>query len=209
MTKNIISGIILVLCIVGAGNSYAKDYGRHGSVFHIEETPLFEMIRNRLSNLQEAGEFDKLNEQLKRNVIAGVEKPDAVGGLQDATEHKTYMFDPSITITEDIEDNFGNLIASAGTKVNPLEHVSMQESLLFIRGDKTEHLSLIDKLLEEKKGKIKIIFVSGKPLEQMREKGVRIYFDQGGALVNRFDITTVPAIVEQEGMLLKITEVPL
>jgi conjugal transfer pilus assembly protein TraW len=36
---------------------------------------------------------------------------------------------------------------------------------------------------------------------------IRVYFDQGGALVRKFGISQVPAIVSQEGRMLKVNEV--
>jgi conjugal transfer pilus assembly protein TraW len=41
----------------------------------------------------------------------------------------------------------------------------------------------------------------------MLTKIVRFYFDQNGNLTRKFEIKSVPAIVEQEGKMLKISEV--
>jgi conjugal transfer pilus assembly protein TraW len=43
----------------------------------------------------------------------------------------------------------------------------------------------------------------------MRTKKVRLYFDQGGGLTSKFNIKAVPAVVEQEGKMLKVREVAL
>ena len=43
----------------------------------------------------------------------------------------------------------------------------------------------------------------------MRTRKVRLYFDQGGNLTNKFGIKAVPAVVEQEGKMLKVREVAL
>jgi conjugal transfer pilus assembly protein TraW len=53
----------------------------------------------------------------------------------------------------------------------------------------------------------KIILVGGKPLQLAGEIKHQVYFDQFGELSNRFSITHVPAIVEQEGKQLKITQI--
>lgn len=53
----------------------------------------------------------------------------------------------------------------------------------------------------------KIVFTGGKPLELEREIGSPIYFDQAGELTTKFNINHVPAIVEQEGKYLKVTEI--
>ena len=53
----------------------------------------------------------------------------------------------------------------------------------------------------------KIILVGGKPLQLAKEIKHQVYFDQFGELSNRFSIAHVPAIVEQEGKQLKITQI--
>ena len=57
--------------------------------------------------------------------------------------------------------------------------------------------------------KAKLILVRGAPLELMKARQRRFYFDQGGSLVKHFGIRAVPATVEQQGRLLIITEQPV
>ena len=57
--------------------------------------------------------------------------------------------------------------------------------------------------------KAKLILVRGAPLELMKARQRRFYFDQGGSLVKHFGIRAVPATVEQQGRVLIITEQPV
>mgnify|MGYP001015136791 CR=1 FL=1 len=50
--------------------------------------------------------------------------------------------------------------------------------------------------------------VAGAPLELMKARQRRFYFDQGGKLTEHFAIRAVPAVVEQQGRQLLITEQP-
>ena len=43
----------------------------------------------------------------------------------------------------------------------------------------------------------------------MKAKKIRFYFDQNNFLIEKFDIKALPAIVEQEDKVLKITEVAI
>jgi conjugal transfer pilus assembly protein TraW len=52
----------------------------------------------------------------------------------------------------------------------------------------------------------KVVLVGGKPLELEKELETPIYFDQFGELTSKFKIAFVPAIVEQDGKYLKVTE---
>ena len=198
----------LVLSALFVTPSYGKDFGKHGTTFEIAETPIFKMIRDQLKALDKEGRLDEVNEELKRNSIAGIEKPPAVGGLSEVVDEYSFTFDPTITVQEDIDDTRGNIIAKAGTTVNPLDNIDLGDELLFVMGDKPSHLKLAEKIREERSGRVKVIFVSGEPLQAMRDNGYRIYFDQGGHMVRHFQINRVPALVSQEDRVLRIREVP-
>lgn len=197
-----------VLSVCASSQALSKDFGKHGTVYEIDETPFFKMIRDQLGVLEENGRLDEVNEELRRNSIKTIEAPAPVEGLGEVKEAYNYIFDPSITVQEDIKDLDGNLIAPAGLKVNPLEHIALGDELLFIRGDRESHMKLARQLRDEKNGKLKVIFISGEPLKVMRDDGFRIFFDQGGAMVRRFEITKVPALVTQEDLHLNIMEIP-
>ena len=49
--------------------------------------------------------------------------------------------------------------------------------------------------------------MNGSVLDAEKQMQQPIYFDQAGKLTTRFGITHVPAVVMQEGLYLKITEV--
>ena len=55
----------------------------------------------------------------------------------------------------------------------------------------------------------KLILVKGAPLELMRARQRRFYFDQGGKLVAHFAIRAVPALVSQRGRQLEVSEIAL
>ena len=55
----------------------------------------------------------------------------------------------------------------------------------------------------------KLILTGGSPFDRMKAAQRRFYFDQGGQLTAKFGIRALPAVVEQQGKVLKITEVAL
>ena len=54
-----------------------------------------------------------------------------------------------------------------------------------------------------------LILTQGSISEQTKAHNQRVYFDQGGQLVQRFGITHIPARITQVGEKLRITEVKL
>jgi len=185
----------------------ARDYGQQGAVFPIVEPDLLEQIRAKLQRLEASGETARLNADLKKRTIARVNRPEPVAGLRVASSPRQWTFDPTITVEADISDDKGRLIIAAGTRVNPLDTVGLRQKLIFIDGDDAAQLAWAIKA--HKAADAKPPLVRGAPLDLVRARQRRFYFDQGGTLVKRFGIRAVPAIVEQQGRILRLREVPL
>ena len=183
----------------------ARDYGQRGAVFPLIERDLLEQIHARLKAMEASGETARLNEELKRRTIVRVNRPDPVAGLVHASAHRRWTFDPTISLAADIRGARGELIHAAGTMVNPLDSVQLRSPLLFLDGDDPEQLAWA--LSEDRNAKL--ILVKGAPLELMKARQRRFYFDQGGKLTAKFGIRAVPARVRQQGRLLEVSEIAL
>jgi conjugal transfer pilus assembly protein TraW len=183
----------------------ARDYGQRGTVFPVIERDLLEQIHSRLTQMERSGETARLNEDLKRRTIARVNRPDPVAGIVRASEARRRQFDPTITLAADIRGAKGELIHAVGTRVNPLDSVGLRADLLFLDGDDPDQLAWALK----QAANAKLILVKGAPLELMKARQRRFYFDQGGKLTERFGIRSVPARVRQQGRVLEISEIAL
>lgn len=185
----------------------ARDYGQAGAMFTIAEPDLLEVIRRRLVTLETSGATARLNAELKQRTIARVNRPVPVAGLARATTARIWRFDPTVTLERAIADDKGRTIWAAGTRVNPLDSVPLRNALLFIDGDDPAQLAWA--LARMRGAPTKPILVKGAPLELMRTRKVRFYFDQGGTLVRHFSIRALPALVEQQGRALRVSEIAL
>jgi len=199
-------GYFIAACLVAAP-AHARDYGQQGALFPITEPDLLEQIQRKLLALQASGATTRLNEDLKRRTIAKVNRPTPVSGISVATTIRSWAFDPTISVAEDISDHKGRLIMAAGTRVNPLDTVPLRQTLVFLDGDDAAQLDWATKNFAPSAAKL--ILVGGAPLQLMRGKQRRFFFDQGGKLVRHFNIKAVPATVKQQGRLLLVTEHPV
>ena len=204
MSKLILPATLLAVLLCPA-QALARDYGQRGTVFPVIERDLLEQIHSRLTQMERSGETARLNEDLKRRTIARVNRPDPVAGIVRASEARRWQFDPTITLAADIRGAKGELIHAAGTRVNPLDSVGLRADLLFLDGDDPVQLAWALK----QDADAKLILVKGAPLELMKARQRRFYFDQGGKLTERFGIRSVPARVRQQGRLLEISEIAL
>jgi conjugal transfer pilus assembly protein TraW len=185
----------------------AADEGQVGQTFPIIETDLLAAIAGRLRGLEASGEIAAMQQRFAAQAEASVRRPAPVSGLSPATAQREWLYDPSIVTEQAIRDGNGNVIAPAGTRINPLSFVSLREDLVFVDGtDETQ----VDWATRRWNGNAaKIIFVAGSPFEAMKPHQRRFYFDQGGKLTARFGIAHVPAVVSQAGDALQVIEIPL
>jgi len=201
VSKLILPAALLAVLLCPA-EVLARDYGQRGTVFPVIERDLLEQIHSRLTQMERSGETARLNEDLKRRTIARVGRPDPVAGIVRASEARRWQFDPTITLAADIRGAKGELIHAAG---NPLDSVGLRADLLFLDGDDPDQLAWALK----QGANAKLILVKGAPLELMKARQRRFYFDQGGKLTERFGIRSVPARVSQQGRLLEVSEIAL
>lgn len=197
----VISGLLL------ASSLAAKDFGVEGSIGTVDEVDPRVVIFQKLKAMEASGEIDRHQEELKKLTQARVNRPKPVEGITKATKTRTFEYDPTYVVPQDLKDHLGQVFAKKGDRINPLETVSFQSALLFIDGDDEEQVLWAKKQMRE--GPSKIVLVSGAPLELSEELKVPVYFDQGGSLTTKFTIKHVPASVHQAGLTLKITEFKL
>ncbi|MBY0501645.1 MAG: type-F conjugative transfer system protein TraW [Alphaproteobacteria bacterium] len=194
----------------------ARDLGTHGVIFPIEEEDPIQLIQQKLKVLKENGEMERHNRILQKKTIAAVKRPKPVEGITRATESRIFYYDPSYIVKEDMTDHQGRVFIKKGTKINPLETVSLSQNLLFFDGDDREQVSWAQNFLSAKKSEgkhqkeaVKLILIKGAPLSLSEEFKIPVYFDQGGLLIKKLGIQYVPAFVTQEDLRLRIEEVPL
>lgn len=201
--------LLALLFLLFSNNASAKDYGIQGATYEIIEKDFLKEIQEKLQEAKDNGALDKFQKDVKKKMVESVNNPKSVAGIKKAELLREWYFDPSISKPHDLSDQDGRVFYRANTKVNPLDYISMTQILIFIDGDDEKQVSWALNESNRVKGKAKIILIKGKIIDLMRLKKVRLYFDQGGNLTQKFGIKAVPAVVSQEGHLLKIREVAL
>ena len=192
---------IIALTSEAKTNISVQDFGTRGKVFPIKEESLLVEIARKLKSAKEDGSLEKLQNEFTQRVKDKVNRPNPVANVKRAKENRSWTYNPTYRQDKDITDGRGNIIVRAGTTVNALDTMSWGEPIIFIDGDDKEQVAFA------KKQKGKITLTRGAPLELANKIGRRVYFDQGGILCAKFKIENVPAKVEQEGNLLRVSEV--
>ena len=183
----------------------AKDLGVLGETWRIEEPDLLAQVETALTELERSGELARLNDAARVRARERLEAPPAVAGIAPATAPRTWLFDPAITVTEDILGPNGVVIAAAGTRIEPLAHRPLTQRLLFIDGTRPAE---VEWALAQATP-TRIVLLAGRPFDLARTHGRAFYFDQAGTLAERFGLSATPSRIRQEGLKLRITEFPL
>lgn len=179
----------------------AKNLGVHGPTFAIEEKNLLEVIQAKLQDLQKQGKIATINNQIIEKVKHSALNPTPIN-LATATEYKARIFDPTYVVQKDITDHQGQMIAKAGTKVNPLDHFQWGTPMVLINGEDPDQISLAKTM------KGKWVLVKGSPFKVAKDENKQVYFDQRGRIVRHFGIARVPSKISQQGKALLIEEIP-
>lgn len=199
--------VLFFLYLVQPITLHAKDMGSHGVVYPIDEQDPIALIQNKLRSMEDSGDLERHRQDLQNKTKAAIERPKLVEGIAKAHTSRVFYYNPTYIVTEDIKDHRRHILYKKGTKINPLETVSLSQSLLFFDGDDEEQVAFAKKKVKDKLAKL--ILVNGAPLALSEELKIPVYFDQGGLLTKKLGIHHVPALVKQEEKRLRIEEILL
>ncbi len=202
-----IKSFSLLLLLVLPLTVLAHNFGQRGATFPIIEPDLLRALQVHANTLKRSGYFSKLQTALRNQAISEADRPEPVSGITSTYEAKTWLYDPSIIMPQNIYSPNGVLIVKAGQTYNPLQTVTFDEVLLFYNADDPNQVAWARTEDQEYKNHDKLILVNGSVQAQRQLFQKPIYFDQQGRLTIRFHIQHVPAMVQQRGLRLKISEV--
>ena len=205
--KTALSAVLALSSSLLAAPALAKDLGSYGETFEIGEEDLLHQIARKLSEMQGDGTLARMETDFVERAKAKILRPTPVAGLSPATSDRSWTYDPSWTAPEDIYGPEGQLIILAGSVINPLDAYRMRQPLLLFDGDDPAQVAWAEAELLAAPGGVKLILVSGAPLELEQAFERPIFFDQKGLITSKFGISHTPARISQDGRLLKVEEI--
>lgn len=196
--------------------AHSQDLGRHGELFPTGEVDMLEWIDTRLKHLQATGETARLQQGFVERVDSNVRRPPPVEGLATTTNPRIFYIDPSLKLATDVKDANGNLLYAKGLVINPFDtrtwpvdipktQFEYQHAIVFFDGDDPRQRAWAKQYQTPKP--IKWTLTNGRPEDIANQLDARIYFDQQGNYSRQFQLSHIPAIVEQDGIRWKVTEI--
>jgi conjugal transfer pilus assembly protein TraW len=138
--------------------------------------------------------------------------------LPDARESRAFIVDPTVRVTEDIEDAEGQRLVSAGETFNPLDWVRLTKTLIVFRGTDPEHVAIAAHVARAARqaGRPVTLLTTRVDVERGWSHLSQLERDLAGAvyvlpasLAERFQLAHVPATVVSQGRHLLVTELPV
>ncbi|MGC0372190.1 MAG: hypothetical protein DGJ47_000897 [Rickettsiaceae bacterium] len=202
--------IILLTFILFAMDVFAINFQKYGQSFEIKEESFVVMIKRRLAKVDLA----KYEQKVKNKIRDKVRNPTAVLTVSKAESNREFVYDPTYTLNKAIILPNGKVLYKAGTRINPLNYMDLNSRMFFIDARDRDQINWLQECLSQSQHENnselnieqKIILVGGNVFETQHKIGQRIYFDQFGAITKKFGIKHVPAIAEQDGLIIRIKE---
>ena len=123
--------------------------------------------------------------------------------LPRATQTQSHLFDPTYLLPEDIRDNDGKLIAPKGLPINVYRRIKVPGRYI-VMTDAPEDFEWLRDVAKPVSGD-KILLAGGNVLQIRERTGVPVHVLEP-RFIERFGLRSVPAIVQQEGIQLRVSE---
>ena len=90
--------LLLVLLSYVAITAHSAELGVVGPTYEITEPDLIEVIQSRLKRMEKSGELGRKQNEYRDRVIGGIEKPNAVSGINATQTPRTFYVDPTLSL---------------------------------------------------------------------------------------------------------------
>ncbi len=187
----------------------AVDHGRIGPVYPVREPDMLAWIEQRVAAKVASGEAQRYQQQQAEKIEKKLSSPEPLHSVSRALTARTLYYDPTFVVMQNVTDEHGRILVAAGAAINPLERVGLSHPLIFFDGRDKSQVAFAKRYLDAHEGLARPILVGGSYFDLMKLWQTPVYFDQQSALIRKFGIQHVPAIVVQEGKRLRIDEIAL
>lgn len=188
-----------------------NDFGLLGSTRPILERNLLDVIKERLANID--------GESLKKKAVDNFWRKKQFVSIPAATKTEEFYINPTIKVTKDIVNPNGDVLARAGTVVNPLETVPSQNTYVLFNARDNQQLQWLDSHLKSSNYKGIVMVMTSElskedgwnHLSALREHFYREIYLIPQELVERFQITGLPAVIttDNQKKLLRVQQFAL
>lgn len=178
-----------------SNTALAKNLGRLGDVWAIQEKSLLSVIEERLQEHFSGRSEQDIKDEIIKRVEKNVLRPSATE-LPRAFQDSERAFDPSYTVERDLADHNGQIFAKKGDVVNPFSLYRFNQTLIFIDADDEAQVKWAKSFKADTEQRT-MILIKGDIREAEELLDEQIFFDQNATLIKRFGIERVPTVIDE------------
>lgn len=185
------------------------DQGSLGLTREIAEPDLMEEIKERIAKVDWEAKKQAAVDRMWQNV--------KIHDLPHATASRTSFFDPSVVIDSEIRTPDGQLLAPAGARMNPLDIVNFNKTVIAFDATSKDHLTFAKSVADQEHAKGKgVVLVTtaidmARPWESLEDYSKALFphrvFFLDELMAKRFGIAATPTVVRAEGRQFRIEQV--
>ena len=173
--------------------------GRAGATYPIAEQDAMTELMRKVWQIDWKRQFS----DIKQSVQAF--RPQDLARLPRAKHDRTFMVDPTYTLSFDITDGKGGILYPKGYTFNPLDYVSLPDIIVFIDGSDKKQLQWFQKSPYAKAPNVMLLLTGGS-YPEVEKKLQRPAFYAPEKMTKSFRIEVVPSILYQKGKFLEVKE---
>lgn len=200
---------------LAAARAQAEDLGTTGQV-HSLDRDAREQLKDVARRKEQSGELAAYWKAYRDKMEDAIRHP-APLGVATSYARLSMVRELRFTLPSDYRNERGQVVAKAGTVIEPLKIQPLRSGLVFIDGRDQRQIQYA--IERGRKQPLKIVLTAGSPLD-LRVKykdapwfnviGIPFYFDQRKMIINNFkmlygiDLKSVPVVLTQQGEKLAI-----
>lgn len=172
-----------------------------GPLYAIAEPDLLEEIKRRMDQTNWAAIMNRARDRATMPITAGY-------ALPEATKDKVYFVDPTVTFRDSVALDDGRVVAQAGDSVNPLLQIRLSRKYVVFDPNRAGQMDVARQWVKEDPRTMLIatsIPLYGEDLPSLQQQMGQPVFPLSRLIADRLGIISTPALVEQEGHVLRVS----
>ena len=182
-----------------ASVSYALVVGHAGVTYSIAERDAATELKEKLAQIDWKKKLANIKPQVR-----DFQPPD-IAYLPRARRDRSFLVDPTYTLSHDIPDGKGGILYPKGYTFNPLDYVSLPGVLVIIDGRDKKQIEWFQKSPYAALANVEI-YLTGGSYRELSERLQRPVFYATKQIVKRLKLAAVPSVVYQKGKYLEVNE---
>lgn len=206
--------LLFFIFIAIVANADILNLGTVGRVYDITENDFADWLHNQLESKRAF--VDAFNKEQKTHFVENVDKLYKVNfDYPTTTKYSKRVLDPTVTLSHDIQDQYGNILYHKGLRINPFKYTFFSHKYLFINCSDKKQIALFKKLAVQNRVPILVLGVDGdiRDYDEAVKNDHNIQHAPAAKadknMLTRFGIRSVPTIAYQTGLTLTIEEIPV